>query len=651
MENNPECAATAQVLLDRDTTTLAFPPAGRLMNGTLRIRQMQILAGYVCILAAAVSLTVVSDDPRASAFSLGLMAPGGGFLFWVDPAHSLQVVAVGLFGLCALLFVLSLVIWFATGNAVLPAFVWLASAVGSAFFPDGGDHATWDGVVQAVPLGILIALFIVGGWSVWSWRRGLHHRAKLNDHLKSVCAARVTSTSPLPANAELSSDELRLMRLLLDRALQPVDTFKGFEWIDQFQTAAVRYQVNFISYALSMAQAVHLPAFSGYLELAQQNLIAKQQDYRLWRYWQFENMWGNLCVEADPIPRDNIMLTGFLAGQLAFRRNASRAAHSDAQAVLVFQHPTGDEFVYSEQCLIDVLCKSYRTAKHGLLACEPNWIYPLCNLISVSAIRAHDRAVGTSNWDEIAPAFRHQLESQFVSADGSLVPFRSTLTGLGARRLGGAVMQAFPCLFLNAVLPDIAKRQWETLKYNLKGRSWQDVLWPVDVGNYGFSRASSYAATAAAAVEMGDTEAAGQLLELLDTECPISASTGVAHRLNASLWAHAVELMARYSKPGAFHALVAGRHAPLRQGPYIKDAPYPDVLVAAAHVKGEGLCAVLRAGRNGAFKNITIAGLIPRRSYLVDFGQEIRVTSDSAGEARLNLPLSGRADLRVVPAT
>ncbi len=39
---------------------------------------------------------------------------------------------------------------------------------------------------------------------------------------------------------EFSLDDLKRMRFLLDCALQPTHNFDGFEWIDQFQTAAVR---------------------------------------------------------------------------------------------------------------------------------------------------------------------------------------------------------------------------------------------------------------------------------------------------------------------------------------------------------------------------------------------------------------------------
>src|SRR5262249_36303674 len=95
------------------------------------------------------------------------------------------------------------------------------------------------------------------------------------------------------------------------------ERFDGFEWRDQFQTAAVRYQVNFIGYALALAQANHAPAADAYFLDAQRRLQHKIGDERLWRYWRYENAWGRLRIGADPIPEQNIMYSGFTALQMA----------------------------------------------------------------------------------------------------------------------------------------------------------------------------------------------------------------------------------------------------------------------------------------------------------------------------------------------
>lgn len=110
---------------------------------------------------------------------------------------------------------------------------------------------------------------------------------------------------------ELSQDELEHLRYGLEGALQPVDSFWGFDRRDQFQLTATRYQINLLAYTLANAHYSRMPAFHGYMAQAQRNLIEKMLVPEIWRYWRLENRWGNLRNSADPVIRDNIMLTGY----------------------------------------------------------------------------------------------------------------------------------------------------------------------------------------------------------------------------------------------------------------------------------------------------------------------------------------------------
>jgi hypothetical protein len=107
-----------------------------------------------------------------------------------------------------------------------------------------------------------------------------------------------------------------------------------------------------------------------------------------------------------------------------------------------------------------------------------------------------------------------------LTPEGEFVPCRSSRLGFALPQIGGAVGQAFPCFFLNATLPGIARRHWLGLREDLAGPDFRRRLWPIDVGNYRFTRASSYAATAVAARELGDDEVAERLLAALDEDCP-----------------------------------------------------------------------------------------------------------------------------------
>ena len=436
---------------------------------------------------------------------------------------------------------------------------------------------------------------------------------------------------------------------MLDRALQPVEDFQGFEWRDQFQTAAVRYQLNVASYALSMAQYTRLPAFQGYLTQAQLNLAAKQQDHRVWRYWRLENLWGNLRWGADPIPRDNIMFTGFLAMQLACFQAASGQRTFDAPDSLRFRTPGGQTFAYGLDRLAEVLAEGWRTAPLGLIACEPNWVYPLCNAIGAAGVRMQDNLAGANRWEAAEASFVTALERELVTPAGDFVPCRSSYLGVALPQIGGVVGQAFPCFFLNAAIPALAHRHWLMLRDGLLTDDFRRRLWRVDVGNYGFSRASSFAATAAAAVEMRDQEVAERLLTALEDECPRRVADGVAHRPNASLWAHAVELLARTGRVDALRhmATTAPRDPTLE--PHIAEAPYPDVLVAAATAAHGRLDAVLHPGRRPGMQALRLGGLRPGQAYQVSGPGARPLVADARGGATMQILLTGRTELHIRP--
>ena len=71
-----------------------------------------------------------------------------------------------------------------------------------------------------------------------------------------------------------------------------------------------------MSWNLAFGQYTQLPAFHGYLNQAQENLIRKHIDRKTWNYWQWESLWGNFEYEKNPIRTDNIMLSGFLGVSL-----------------------------------------------------------------------------------------------------------------------------------------------------------------------------------------------------------------------------------------------------------------------------------------------------------------------------------------------
>jgi hypothetical protein len=523
----------------------------------------------------------------------------------------------------------ALATWFATGNVVLPPLLWLAAAA-AATRPD--LFALDDRLAQS-NTGLLIPALLMFS---------LAARGMISPCARAVppkpALARLPALSTPPCD-EISLDDLKRLRLLTDRALQPIEAFDGFEWRDQFQTAAVRYQVNFIAYALAIARCNYLPAMTAWLGDAQARMLAKQGDARLWRHWVLENAWGNLRLGRDPIPRDNIMSTGFVALQMAI---------GDTGTPLDLRRRGASWRRYGLEDMGDILARQYRAAPFGLLSCEPNWIYPLCNLITACGLRAADHRTGSAHWPDIAARFGAGLGGEFTTPSGDFVPFRSSLTGFAAPGVGGAVMQTFPCLFLNALYPDLAEEHWERARRQAETRGWRQALWPIDVGNYGFTRAAGYAASAAAAVEMGDAVSARALLDLFDTDCPAMTATGVTHRPRASLWAHALELTARLGCANGFRGLIESPDNVLA-GPHLAEADYPEILVAAARRNGETLRLVLHPGGAGAIRPIAISGLKPGRHYRTGLADQPFARADGTGRAVVAVPLYGRTELRIVP--
>jgi len=589
-------------------------------------RQRRALFAYSLLCTWAIALRAIGDS-ELDAFALGLAFPGAGFLHWAGGGQIVWV--LGLFAMSLGVFGAALATWFATGNVVLPPLLWLAAAA-MATRP---DLFMLDSRLAQPDTGFMIPALLMSS---------LATRGMIRPHAPAVppkpALARLPAL-PTPLRDEISLDDLQRLRLLADRALQPIEAFDGFEWRDQFQTAAVRYQVNFIAYALAAARRNYLPAMTAWLSEAQARLLAKQGDPRLWRHWMLENAWGNLRLGRDPIPRGNIMSTGFVALQMAI---------GDSGAPLDLRQRGVSWRRYRLEDMGDILARQYRKAPFGLLSCEPNWIYPLCNLITACGLRAADHRTGSAHWPGIAARFGAGLVGEFTTVTGDFVPFRSSLTGFAAPGVGGAVMRTFPCLFLNALYPELTEQHWERVRRQAGASGWRRALWPIDVGNYGFTRAAGYAASAAAAVEMGDMESARALLDLLDMDCPGTTAEGVTHRARSSLWAHALELTARLGCTDGFRGLIESPDD-ASAGPHLADADYPEILVAAARREGEMLRLILYPGGAGAIRPIAIAGLKPGRHYHTGLADQPFARADEAGRAAIAVPLHVRTELHIVP--
>jgi len=282
-------------------------------------KKKRLLYFYLAIVLLSTTILVLTNKSAWQAFALGLIVPGGSFLMHASISNLEGIIHIASAASLFAIFIASIVVWFGSGNFIAPPSVWLLSAIGGAIW-HSNKLPMADICGQVIPSFIILYGFIAlltCFLLIASLPR--HFQTKLRQRTNAYlthCQDTPKDHNHISEKYELSPKTLKLMRFVLDRALQPIDEFNGFEWYDQFQTAAIRYQLHFMGYALSMLQHTHLSAFGGYLNQAQENLIRKQQNPKVWRYWQLENSWGNLNKNPDPIAKDNIMYSGFGATQI-----------------------------------------------------------------------------------------------------------------------------------------------------------------------------------------------------------------------------------------------------------------------------------------------------------------------------------------------
>lgn len=657
----PESVVEASYIDDsynnKNNYKTALIPKKRKLNGPLSAsKQSRFYKGYYALYLLGCYLFFFSGSSALQTFGAGLTFPGGGFVavlsggdIWMTAGH------VAMFVATVIAFVAGMLAWILTGNNIAPVAVWLGVA---ALAPLMGHDQMWEGASYVVPgLPILLGLW----W--WQHRRivlkeGIVKQTKLNAHLANTeggVATPLDSVTGLPVVEELSEEDLKQMRFLLDRALQPVSDMNGFDIIDQFQTASIRYQICNMSYALSLANYVRMPAMRAYLTQAQQNLIEKMKEPKIWSYWGLENMWGNLRLDADPMApntTDNIMYSGWYAGAIAMYQSTTGDRRYNLPNAITLTSKKGKQYNYDYPQMVDILYKHHSNHEFCLFPCEPNWIYPMCNNYGSAAIKIEDRLNGTSRWDSIKERYHHMLDSEFTQVDGSIDVVRSTRIGFAAP-VNGHSAQMYTSIFLHPVAPEIARRTWEIAKHQLLAvDDIQDALVKLDNfdgGNY--KKANVACSTLAAmAKEMGDQEMTELLLDEHTKYNPATVKGGVISRKSCSTTAQLVECMARVGRTNGFKDLVEqGMPEAWLKGPILEEMNYPEILVAKAVSNGDDLDAVFYPGNGAGIYNIGLAQLKPNSRYQCAGASNDEVKADSEGRVRLTVKVDGRTPFSLTP--
>ncbi|KRB80413.1 hypothetical protein ASE01_02770 [Nocardioides sp. Root190] len=638
VDTRPEEATT--VLLPTDIAM--FPPA-------TRHSMLRSLAGYAVLWLCGAAALLLDAGPRTTTFALGLALPGGG-LFHAGHATWGVVALVSV--------VLAVFIWWAAGPTVLPPVAWLATAAVPALTLDAPQGSTGGAiaVLATIPLLVALAAAVHAVRHATQQRRG----AVLNERLATV-EFRVTGAPSYPQDftvVEHSDTDLRRLRASIDLALQPLDSYEGFTHIDQFREGALRYQLNALSYGLSMSQFTRTPAFRGYLAEAQRNTIEKVLQRKVWGYWPLENSWGHLRLDKDPIPvGSNVMLTGFFGLQVGLYSSLNDDRYTRPGS-LSFRWDESRAYPHDLPGLASNVSDSVRGSRFGLYPCEPNWIYTICNTFGLNTVLSSEQRQPGGNADEVRALLRRSYESEFLRPDGRIVGVRSSHLGLSWNFWASPSVQLATTYWLNPGMPDLAQRTWWLIRdgwLRVEGgrvSTPRSVVSRLDPGNYKLGTDTfTLAVTTMAAREIGDEETALAAEATLVEREHLEQAHGAERVGNASGLANSYLNLGRFGRRSGLRDLVAfGPPAEWRDGPVLDEAAYPDVLVAKAVSDGTALDLVLAPGEGPVRTRLTLAQLRPGASYDVRGGREQSLVADGAGRATLEVDLGGRLELRITPA-
>jgi hypothetical protein len=633
--------------------------SGRLVQGmkgpvtTARYRRNLFVYALLCIAALLPVATGMSAAWQAA--GLGLFLPGAGFL------------AVGgwatlLFPLTVFVFWVSVIAWFWAGMVIAPLTVWLGSALAAGLLV--GD-AIWAPAVYLAPAAA-VATF------AYLRLRRVKRVAKEREHFKfrqsffAESLAEVKERSAVETAAgerELTPDQLSAVRYLLDLALQPVGQYKGFTIIDQFQPAALRYQINHLGFGLGLVQAHYTPSSHGYLGEAQRNAIDTYRERKVWGYWVLESMWGHFnFLNWDPARKDNIMLTGWYGMHVAqYMLNSGDRRYAEPGS-LTFRLNKHTAYKHDIHTLIDSVTSNWKRSDFCLYPCEPNWVYPICNMYGMSAVAAHDRVFGGNKVASELPRWMHMLKTEFTDQKGSIVGLRSYWTGLEMPFYTGEAGFAF---FANVFSRDLGQRLWAVGRKELsmcltKDANGQDRLTlpkealafidTIDAGNYRPGMLFAYAAVVICAREFGDDQLAEAAQRSMDQDCGLVIENGAARYTRGSTLANIWAAEGKLMRTGYFRNLfVKGPPESVFAGPVLTGARYPDVLVAKAFSRGADLELVLYPGAQEGPQTIGIERLKPGATYAVSGKLVQRITADERGQASLTVDLRGRTPVQITP--
>jgi Linalool dehydratase/isomerase len=608
-------------------------PKAKAAHGPKTARRLLRLYGLLAaVFLLGIAPVLLDAAPRWKAFGLGLLFPGAGFLYAGGIAGPVFAV------LSAALFVVIMFFWWARGVVLAPPGVLLGTALLAAAWIGNAPGIAWG--EWAIPAAVLAFHGVLAFKRRQAFSSAL---ARAEVHNTAIArAAPILRDYPVAAAAEMPKSQIGEFRRMLDLALQPVDSWSGFSMNDTWQDGALRYQICTMSWNLALGQYSQLPAFHGYLNQAQDNLIRKHIDRKTWNYWYWESLWGNLRHEKNPVHTDNIMLSGFLGVSLGLFETASGTSPFAAPGSLTFRWDENTAFPYSHSALLEEVVHNYKRYDFGWFPCEPHWIYSMCNLVGRTSLALHDARHGTNYVAQIRDVFDQTMREEMTLADGRIRVCTSSLFGFQVPSLSGLFGETWGIRFLTPHAPEQAERLWQILKQDFIHRNesggldfkllplgW-DTRKPADFSKW--PELNPLIMTLWAALEMGDDEIIDATRKTMDERY----GEGIAASMTWS-GRNTMRNMVNRGLPEAW-----------AKGPILAQAEYPQVIVARAVSDGSALNLVLYPGADPGIVALGLGRLVPGRTYrTVQGGTQFKAGAD--GRHTLSVALNGRTELDVVP--
>lgn len=615
------------------------------LSPVTRRAMVRMLGLYAVVWTVATGLVATGRQPLGD-IGASLYLPGGAHLANGHLLHGAVVLTS--FAVCVLL-------WWMIGAFAAPLTAWVLDVIVVAIIRHGDAEGTGLVLVAATVPALLVASLT---WHVARHRLRLRRARRLNQRLagQSFAVTTIPSQATLPTR-EASLDDLSRLRFALDLALQPLESFAGFDRRDQFREAALRYQLCILGYALSAYQYHCAPAFGGYLTEAHARSIVKMSDRRVWGYWALENAWGRFSLGRDPVQNDdNIMLTGWQGASVGMFETLSddRFSHPGA---LTYRWSDDEEYAYEFGSLAASIQRNMERSAYTLYSCEPRWIYPVCNTFGVNTLALHDRLHGSTHFDELEDRIRKAYLEEFHRPDGRVIGVRSETLGLSWSPWSGDGVWLPTTYWMHPTMPDLAHRSWwlmrETVLQEDDGRFSlpPSLANRCDSGSYVFGKpAFGQILLAMAAREIGDEEVASGVMDHLDQDETIERSGGAARYAGVSTQGNLYALMARFGRRAGVRDLVRhGMSQAWQSGPRLAEAAYPDVLVAKAVTDGRALECVLHPGSGPVRTRVHVDRLRAGGRYVVRGATPTAVVADAHGAITLDIDLGGRTELTVEP--